>query len=88
MELYEISSEFANIWNTFFSPFVEFAVICAVIYFITGEELEESVGRKKVVTFQEIQFRKKKGVYVPISRGEKKLFEILRSNLHKIQVRF
>lgn len=79
MELFELSTEFTNIWNTFFLPMVQFAVVIAVVYFILGKNFFQTL-HNSIVEFDGIYFKKENGIYRPITSMQKRITQLVKSN--------
>ncbi len=80
MEVFEVGNNIASIWNIFFWPFIEFLIITLVVYFLVGKELWNHVKKNLFVKRDNIVFRRRKGIYLPLSTFEKQLIEYLKSS--------
>lgn len=79
MELFELSTELTNIWNTFFIPVAQFIVVIAVVYFILGKKFFQTLLSNNV-EFDGIYFKKKNGIYRPITSAQKRITQMIKSN--------
>ena len=66
MEVFEVGNNIASIWNIFFWPFIEFLIITLVVYFLVGKELWNHVKKNLFVKRDNIVFRRRKGIYLPL----------------------
>lgn len=79
MELFELSTEFENVWNVFFLPVIRFAVVIVVIYFILGKNFFQTL-HNSIVEFDGMYFKKKNGIYRPTTSMQKRIAQLIRSN--------
>lgn len=79
MELFEIGSVFTTVWNTFFVPVVQFAIVIGVVRFILGSDFFNEL-HSNMAEFDGILFKKKNGIYRPVTSIHRRICQMVKSN--------